>query len=1269
MGVSDLPTWNPSSDELEEIRKKQEKIKADQEAAKRLNPPQPTTSPTTPNTTTSSTTPAPTNVSQAIAGGQEAFTARFEAGEEDTTEDSLVEDDDFLMAARNVYRFNHNGRDFEGSDEELADYALDTMGWFNYNLPKMTVDASIISRADDNTKASFLYLMEAYDDKNISWDGTWRFVKGVATDPTTYAGLASFGIGTGASFAGKQLGKEGLKALLKGGMRNTVIAATEGAIYGAVDDINRQVVETSVTGEEIDTGRTLKSAGFGALTAGTIGLAATPAINKAQQLLGSKPKKPKTTKGAAKTADEATPADEVTKDINEAGEKLVTRVEQEGASEPKLGVTSAILKIREAVEKTTKDGFVAVDPETGVQKRKLIKDATDMLTTVLGKVTRNSDGSVDTNSLTQQILGMQLTQAEFNALGISVQRTMSDLVEELEGVVRRQQGDLSEDAAVELGRTREELEDLFRKLNVLDEGFRSTAARSQGARQENIYRGELLNLLPEDIKVKDNVTQEVADREWVAMVDKQREILSKDTDIKRLNGEIELALKRNEIEKAARKSAERREKLKQKMDAQNPGIGYKAKASFRRTVEGVNEFVIGTVFTTSTIMVNTLPSLVKTIYKPFLNFVVEGDYASSGIRKMTGTYTAQMKTIGAAGRAAIAAYRFERGMLTGDYSRFIENHNVIPQRFKKYVPVGSFIRLFPNLLNMTDEFFQQINYRGYVEGQAIANAIIHNKSLKRPKKGKALEDYIRKEVDKVILNAYENIDEVQIKQNLLEQAEARGMNPQQAKKFVVKEFKKDKDRQAKGKDSIFRNAKNKEGRSYTEDLLFKRQFSGDGTASKSALVYEQFVSDNPWMKLVGQLFFRTPVRVFEEGLRLTPGGQIALAIVHPKYLQDLRGANGTARQVRAQGEALLSYGIAGYVMMQYAQGNITGAGTGDYKRRKMQEDTDRQQPYTIKFDDGTTLSFKNYDPFSTPIKIMVNAFERYEEIEYRRRQGEYVDDETQLVIDRLYFSVGALFNAIKDANLMEGLDQASDLLQSFGKEEAWYKDIMKFIGQKGQLAFPNMVYKTREAFFDDTPTLKNPIGFLQHIEARMDLGFTPVSNQYDILGNARVKEAPTNSLHGIFITDEEDRRKGKSDRDLFVLRKMELIAIATDSAFEIPHRVPDFFGNRDLRTEAYPGEDKTLYDRYVEIYREANGGITNILYPILSNGDQMYGTASQDGAISQVVRSVIAKQRRVAAILLLQELGRMPEFTNRKVRQGEAKAGLRDDTIFPNVRD
>ena len=399
---------------------------------------------------------------------------------------------------------------------------------------------------------------------------------------------------------------------------------------------------------------------------------------------------------------------------------------------------------------------------------------------------------------------------------------------------------------------------------------------------------------------------------------------------------------------------------------------------------------------------------------------------------------------------------------------------------------------------------------------------------------------------------------------------------------------------------------------------------------------------------------------------MTPG----LQLIAPKYLADLRGSNGTARQVRAQGEALLSYGIAGYVMMQYAQGNLTGSGSGDYKRRKMQEDTDRQQPYTLKFDDGTTLSYKNYDPFSTPIKILVNAFEAYEEVEYRRRQGEYVEDEAALIRDRVYIAAGSIFNAIKDANLMSGLADVTNLMTDLGKEDAWYRDVMKFMGKKAQLAFPNMIFKTKNAFFETEPTLKDPRGFLQHLEARMDLGITAVSNQYDALGNARLMEKPVNSLTGVFITDAEDRRKGKTDEELFVLRKLELIAIATDSSFETPKRIPSFFGNTDLAAEPYPDDSgRTLFDRYNEIYRDANGGLVNILYPILANSNGLYGTSSQDGAITQVVRSVINKQRQIAALLLLDELGKINSIADRQVRKAESKAGLRDDNIFPNVRD
>ena len=76
----------------------------------------------------------------------------------------------------------------------------------------------------------------------------------------------------------------------------------------------------------------------------------------------------------------------------------------------------------------------------------------------------------------------------------------------------------------------------------------------------------------------------------------------------------------------------------------------------------------------------------------------------------------------------------------------------------------------------------------------------------------------------------------------------------------------------------------------------------------------------------------------------------------------------------------------------YATGNITGSLGQDYKQRRQAENAGELEPYTIRFSDGSTFSYRNLDPFATPIKIIVNALERYETLMYRREQGEQIDD-------------------------------------------------------------------------------------------------------------------------------------------------------------------------------------------------------------------------------------------------------------------------------------
>jgi hypothetical protein len=185
------------------------------------------------------------------------------------TEKELSSDATWVEASKLAYKFD-NGSDFTGTDEDAAKAGLELMGKFNYNMALGTIPmAAKISDATDEEKLAFYYMMDAYDKKDISTEGTARFFKNLALDPTTYVGIGTLGWG----FAGKQsasvAARTGLKALLKESAKKfiqntTAVAATEGAMFTAADDIARQevAVEAGVQ-EEYDPLQTVASGAVG----------------------------------------------------------------------------------------------------------------------------------------------------------------------------------------------------------------------------------------------------------------------------------------------------------------------------------------------------------------------------------------------------------------------------------------------------------------------------------------------------------------------------------------------------------------------------------------------------------------------------------------------------------------------------------------------------------------------------------------------------------------------------------------------------------------------------------------------------------------------------------------------------------------------------------------------------------------------------------------------------------------------------------------------
>ena len=183
---------------------------------------------------------------------------------------ALASDPNFIAAAKVLWQMNKNAEDKEfkkyqnfygeenvdtqyrtpynptnykempQNDNDWGKYGIEMMGWFNYNIPHMALDTSRLSKAAPQERIAFYYMMNAYDQLGMSWNGTKRFFTGVLADPSTYLGLSILGLGIRET--GKVLSKKGVNAGLMKLAKTSGVTATEGAAYSAIDNYMRQDV-------------------------------------------------------------------------------------------------------------------------------------------------------------------------------------------------------------------------------------------------------------------------------------------------------------------------------------------------------------------------------------------------------------------------------------------------------------------------------------------------------------------------------------------------------------------------------------------------------------------------------------------------------------------------------------------------------------------------------------------------------------------------------------------------------------------------------------------------------------------------------------------------------------------------------------------------------------------------------------------------------------------------------------------------------------------
>lgn len=1206
----------------------------------------------------------------------------------------LSTNSDWLAATRQVYAWDKR-KQFQGNDNDLAEYGKSIMGDFNNNVVAMTtMSAGLIQYGTQDDKNAFLHLMEQYDATNVSWAGTGRAVVGMATDPINLIGLGTLGVATvgkvAASLAAKQVFK---KTLLTSLGRTGVQAGILGGAQGAVTNTIKQGVEVSAGKKEgIDLGEAAVSTTIGVAAGLALGTAADAlltvaapavknAVGKIGELVGlgkSKivPEVPKTVPVALKEAEAAV-----------SGKEAIA-LKGTATESPKVEPLLSQGEVPKALE---------LPPSSPTDTLPLPTSFTDEELKAIG--TRGQKGRLWTDDLPQphgpldaraylaldipnSQPGLRATERNMAALTgdathVAEQLRVlsdSDLRQTLEimrnsttlqdapvifravqvlhdegrvaiSEIMKEIQTASPDNLMALVLKKEAMEDRLLHVQLADDAMGSFGGSLNRQRQEGLVgmQGSTVDSLMREM----GLSKQEAEKFWQDLVDASQ-VSSK---AKQIAGEydqkIALAVEQGNYGEAGKLLILKGSELAGIAEEAAPG-GSVWRNRLHTFAGGLKELMISNLFTIKTVMINAFPAAIKTLTIPLAKYLVTNPLEKAAMAELGAHYSAMGATVKGAFQAARAAYKYEQSILTRDASRLLEGEMVMTGK------LGGGLRFFPRILNATDEFLSQVNYAGFVSGKAANKAAIEGTA--KGLKGKALKDFIGDAVTAAKGTMYEAADE-----SLVQPIINKGVNLGYSGDVLIKYV----ETEALKTPEALRHGSDKEALDFVRDVLYKRAFSGESSflgASSAAKSYETFVHKNPSTALlVGQLFFRTPIRVFEEGMRMTPGIQI----LAPRFLSDLRGVNGQARQIRAQAESMMGLALTGTALALYSSGAITGSGSyANYKQDKTRKDGPAPEPYSIRLSDGSTWNFKNMDPIATPLKVLINAFEGMDQLKIKEAQeGFAMLPEYRLLQARVYVGAAALTSAISDASLVSGLKGTADLFAEMNDPAAKEDAILKKTGSMLAMLVPNTLHKIAQT---NDPRARDPSTFFQVIEAKLGHGLSP-SNEvksafaYDPLGQVR-SAADIGSMWNIFSTaSQEERNRGHSEAHQQVMLGLDKIANQTGTTFLPPSPKNPLTGALDLRTMLTLDKSETLYDKWQRNYRNLKPD--EILLPIIKSGAPM-GTFKEKGLLVDLIQSEMKTLQSIAFEQLLTD-ERVRERLIREMKtKARADSGLLD---FDNV--
>ena len=1192
---------------------------------------------------------------------------------------TLYTDPSWLDASEMMYR-TMEGRDPKEdfkSDKDLAKWGLQYITDVDKNLIVLGLTThKMFNITDPEAKAALLYMMDTYDNVNTSWEGAWRSFKAFGTDPTNLIGLSTFGIGT----VGKQIAAQGAKQAAKVAFRQAVkqslgrvgvIAGLEGMVSAGVENSVRQELEINIgKRKEFSHLELAAASGLGGAAAATLGTVFDMAAGKIVRSLKENPISVKlfsrkTTGEGAGEAGEAAgrTADGVLAKLNgtagdtadnATGDVKITKLKGRRPEDDTL--TGPILKGGNETQVLRDSGFDLQNIKTGLRNTPQTTEEAQAVAGLLSEQLKGSNkGEVE--AIVEAMRRSELTGEELGNLAVAVQMAADDLkVERAKLIYELDTGKLKGEALEAALTKLSDIEGKIVPIEMADEAFSSQQGSALAKRKGGLT--DLRGISVETIKQQNpQLTDLQARWEYVKVVAKALQEKTATETRQEFAPEIERLLDADDWDGAMRVFGEREEAVAKAIDDTVPlemremlkgdstleHLGSDYKSGF---FDKLNELSISNVFSTTTLMINSAGSGIKTFIQPVIDAIVSNPLEKATRIEMVGHYSAMVSSFKGALRAAKAAFNYEQALLTRDTARLMEGELAIAGK------KGGMIRVIPRMLNATDEFLSRMAYNGYVGGKAAAEAYVN--AVADGMNPEKATKFAKEQAVAALKNAYKHHDiEIRLKP-IVNKAKNLGLEGKELDAWVIAEAKKSlKD---------IRHGTDEAGLDYVRDILYKKQFSGDSTLGRMGQSAEHFFMKTPAAKwITGQLFLRTPIRVVEEGLKLTPGVQMLM----PNFLPDLMGKNGVARQAKAQGQTMVAMMIANYSIYKYATGQSVGAGPQDYRQKRLKQDSGQPEAYTLKDGEGDTWSYRSFDPIAVPMKIITTSLEQMDRLKIREAQGEFVgEDAYKKVSAQISAALLPIILAVSDANLFSGATKTVKLLSGLENLEGDHNAFYKYFGERVRWLLPNTLHKLYRT--SDT-SLRDPVTLSQTVATQLG-PLAPLieqsagirtSKSYDILGRERTV-TDVGAMWNIFSqATPEERAKGRSEQELAVLKEMDRLAmvVGQQAIFTTGYK-HESLGSLDLRTVLTKDGTMTLYDKWNQKYRELKPEET--LYPIAMSS-LPEGTHEYKGMKIKELQSQIRGLREAAFYsMMAEEESVIKKMQQEFFKKETAAAGLFD---------